>query len=306
MQGVTLYRLPRKVMRKAITRFWKYATRLHTAYVHHHVSLMAAAVSFFALLSVLPLLAVGVAILGWALGDSEEAIHRMVHLIEAYIPTGSASLITKTLLDIRRDRNIFGLVGLLGLLYTASHLFANLTLAFDRIWGVKEGDSWVKRRLTALGVELLTLVLMLSSLVLTSLLTYVQNAPVSVFGFHPDQVPFLWRFAGYLVPLILSVMLFTILYRLLPSREVRWRDALVGGVFAGVVWEVSKSLFALYLTHFNSYSRVYEALGGVAILMIWTYLSSVILLLGAEIAADRGGSPLEKERVSGVHDEVAG
>lgn len=291
-------------MCKAITRIWRYITRLHTAYAHHHGSLMAAAVSFFALLSVLPLLAVGVAILGWALGDSEEAIHRIAHLIEAYIPTGSASLITKTLLDIRRDRNIFGLIGLVGLLYTASHLFANLTIAFDRIWSVKEGESWVKRRLTALGVELLTLVLMLSSLALTSLLTYIQNAPISVFGMHPGQVPFLWRFAGYLVPLILSTMLFTILYRLLPSRGVRWRDALVGGLFAGAVWEVSKFLFALYLTHFNSYSRVYGALGGIAILMIWTYLSSVILLLGAEIAADRGVARQEKEGASGVHKEV--
>jgi membrane protein len=275
-------------MPRPVLQLWRFAQRILEAYTRHHGSSMAAAVSFFALLSILPLLAVGVALLGWTLGDSEEAIRRLARLVQAYLPTDYQPLIIKTLLDIQRDRNIFGLIGLLGLLYTAGQLFMCLTLAFNQIWDVHTRESWLKRRFMALCLELLALVLLLSSLALTSFLTYIQTAPLTFLGIHLSPIPYLWSIAGYLLPLLLSMILFTLLYRLLPGCLVRWSDALVGASFASVVWELSKILFGLYVAHFNNYSRVYGTLGGIALLMMWAYFSSMILLLGAEIAADRG------------------
>jgi len=78
---------------------------------------------------------------------------------------------------------------------------------------------------------------------------------------------------------------FVLCYLILPDRRIGWRPALIGGVAAGMLWELAKQGFAFYVANFVDYNSIYGSLGGLVILVMWVYLSAVMLLLGAEVAS---------------------
>jgi membrane protein len=270
-----------------LLRAWSYGRRIATAYNRHLGGLMAAAVSFYGLLSIIPLLSVAVAVLGWIVGGPDQALARIKEVLGDYLPA-SETVLLDTLAEIKRESGLLGLLGLAGLLISASAIYTHLEVAFNQTWDVPVPRSWLRQRLVAIGTSLLTLALLLTTIAITSLLTFLQRFRIPGTGIRAEYIPFLWHIAGYIVPLCLSVMMFALLYKIIPNRPIRWREALAGGLFAGSAWELSKHLFALYLSHFGNYSRVYGSLGGIVILMVWTFYSSMILFLGAEIAADYG------------------
>jgi membrane protein len=270
-----------------IKAVYAFGERIAEAYNRHFGTLMAAAVSFYALLAALPLLSVGVAVLGWFVGGSEQALAQVKESIQDYLPA-SGGVIYETLAEIKRDSGILGFVGLVGLLLTGSAIFTNLEIAFNNIWGAPTMRNWWKQRLAALGTTLATVALLLASVGVTWLLTYAENARLPGTQYHAGQIPFFSVLATHLVTLSLSTAMFVLVYKIVPNKPILWREALIGGLFAGVAWEGAKYFFALYLARFGNYNKVYGSLGGLVILVVWTYYSMTILFLGAEIAADQG------------------
>jgi membrane protein len=100
------------------------------------------------------------------------------------------------------------------------------------------------------------------------------------------------------VPALLPVAAFIVMYKTLPRTRVRWSDVWLGGVVAGLAWQVAQRLFAWYLGNAADYNVIYGSVGAIIGLLVWAYLSSQILLLGAEFTAEysrwqRSGRPLE-------------
>jgi len=268
-----------------MVRLWRYGKRISESYARHQGDLMAAALSFYALFSLIPLLLMAIAMLGGFVGSSAEARQQVKNVIQPYLPM-SDSLIFDALAEIERGKGLLGLCGLIGLLVSASAIFTKLEIAFNTIWGVRTMRGWWQQRLAALGTALLTLTLLFSTIVLTSLLTFAQTVRVPGLDMRAGQIPLLWQVLGYLIPPLLSVLMFAVTYKIIPNRAIPWREAFAGGLFAGIAWELAKHLFTLYLAHFANYDRTYGSLGGVVILLMWIYYSAMILLFGAEIAAD--------------------
>ena len=289
-------------MKERAIRTWRYLNRIYDAFGRHFGGLMAAAVSYFALLSVIPLLSVGVAVLGWFVGGSEAALSHMADSIRAYMPTEN-TVILEALKEIKRERGWLGLLGFVGLLLSGSAIFTNLEIAFNNIWGVTVTRHWFKQRLLAMATSVLVLSLLLLSVGVTSVLTYLQSTAIPVLDYVPAHIPYLWKTVAYLVTFGLSAIMFTLMYKVIPNKPILWREAVIGGVFAGVSFEVAKYLFALYLSRFDSYNKVYHSLASLVILMVWTYYSMTILFLGAEIAADCG-TKLPAAEQEGLHHPV--
>lgn len=285
-------------MRKRVERAWSYGKRIYEAFNRHFGGLMAAAVSFFALLSFIPLLSVAVAVLGLILGGSESALDRLSATVRDYFPT-DINLIRSTLKEIHQERTLLGALGLVGLLVSGSAIFTNLEIAFNNIWGVEVMRNWFKQRLVAVGTSVLILCLLFFSIAVTSVLTYVQHVSHRL-GANGRSIDAAWEVVAYLVALLISVTLFATLYKIVPNKEIEWREALIGGAFAGLAFEVAKYGFAFYLARFNNYNRVYGSLGGMIVLVVWTYYSMTILFLGAEIAAD-AGTKLPAAEQEGLH-----
>jgi membrane protein len=249
--------------------------------------LMAAAIAFYGLLSLVPLLSLGIWILALFLGSSAEALPRMQESLKEILP-GSGGLIYETLLAIKRDSGLAGLIGIGGLILSASAIFTNMELAFNNMWRVEKMRPWWRQRLVALGTTAVALSLMVVSIGITSAMTWVQNQRIPGLDLTAGEIPFVWRLLGNLLPLAFTILAFAVVYKIVPNCEISWRSSLLGALFAGILWEAAKYVFAHYAANYANFGKVYGSLGVVVSLMFWSYYTACILFLGGEIAAGRG------------------
>lgn len=238
-------------------------------------SLIAAAISFYAVLSLLPLLMLAVSVAGYVLGSSERAFATVSQVAGQFIP--SSSFVNDTLQGLVRERGTIGIIGLLALLWTGSQLFVTLQAALDDIWEVGQKPGFIKGKLKAVILVIVFGVLMLLSIASSSAAGFANQ------WFASGPAAVLVRIAGYILGLVFAVLMFLIAYKYVPSRTVEWRPALAGAVFAGIAWTIARELYALYLG-FADFNRLYGSLGSVVILIVWIYYSSVIVVMGGELA----------------------
>ena len=179
-------------------------------------------------------------------------------------------------------------VGLVILMVSAMFLFATIEDSFNEIWRIKSGRRVVHRLMVYWTVITLGPLLIVASLSVTS---YIFSLPVfsessTVFGVSNTLIsllPFVFEFLAYLL-----------LFMVIPNGRVWLRYAVVGALVATILFEIAKRGFVRYLLNFNSYEVIYGALAAVPIFLIWIYLSWLVVLVGAHIAAvlqDRDDSP---------------
>jgi membrane protein len=119
-------------------------------------------------------------------------------------------------------------------------------------------------------------------------LTGVTQALLSAFTSFPllGNLPFLGRAIGFIgglvVTLLLSTLVFALLFKYLPDTRVRWNDVWLGGLFTAIIWELAKRLLAFYIDYSSRSFSAYGAIGTILVLMLWVYFSSQILFMGAE------------------------
>jgi membrane protein len=273
--------------RTLLQRVFRYVRRISDAYSAHQCSLMACACAYCALLSLVPILVLGIAALGFWMGDPQSALKLVTGNLRQYTPSADFVLDLQNLLErIFADRQLFGALGILGLLWAAHQTFLMMQPAMNIIWVVPENRHWFRQRLIALGATLLSLLQLGVDLLLTRL--YFQ-ALDRVGNFVSDRL-----FAGLslistlLLQVLLMAQLFATLYRMLPARRIPWKSAYLGALVATILWQATKFLYTAYFIRVpaNAYALIYGSLGSLVIFVVWTYVSMSFLLLGAEIAAD--------------------
>lgn len=275
-------------MRTRGKRWLQTLARVYRNYVHHSGPMMAAAIAFYSILSIVPLLSLGVAVLGFVLGSSAGASHRVASAIQEALPA-SSDLIARTLEQIRKTSGVATIVSVIGLLLPGSAIFNTMEAALHQMRGAGPRRGWLARKVVALVLALVTLVLLLASVAVTSVVAWLQEAGPS-FGLWRGLQPRFVALEAQAATLGMSVLMFAVIYRFLPNPPLPWRRTLAGAVFAGIAWEFAKYLFSLYLRSLGHFNRVYGPLGAVVSLMVWALYSAAILLLGAELAADTGAS----------------
>lgn len=243
------------------------------------LSLRAMSLVYTTLLSLVPLLAVSVSVLkGFGAHHQIEVI--LANLLVALGDRG------KEISDnvIRFVENInSGLLGSLGLallFYTVISLMQKIERAFNYTWRVSEERSFARRFSDYLSVILIGPVLMFSAMGITATISnsalYQQLAEFAVFDF-------LFGAFSHLLPYLLIIIAFTMIYIFVPNTKVRFRHALVGALVAGIVWQTVGWLFASFVSKAN-YTAIYSAFAALFFFMIWLYISWSILLTGANIA----------------------
>ncbi len=272
--------------RDPLARFLCYCRRLSDAYATHQCSLMACACAYCALLSLVPLLVVGIAAFGFVLGGSRNALEQVLDALRDYIPNDPQFLATVNgiLVHILNDRRLIGIFGITGLLFAAHQAFLSMQPAMNLIWNVKETRHWLRLRVIAVLAVFYALALLAGVLAASWLFATLANQAVP---FVPNGLlAHLLALASGLLPMLLTILLFAMLYRFLPNADVPWKAAFMGAGVAALLWQLTLVGFGLYLARFHTYDRLYGSLGGLVILVVWAYYSMAILLLGAEVAAD--------------------
>ncbi len=248
----------------------------------------AAAVAYYSLFSIFPLLLFIVSVASYVLGGTARH-EEIVHTVAAYIPGSEDLLLTivRQVLSARGPVTIFALVALL---WSASGVFSLLAAAIERPWPAPTPRPFWKQKLLGIGLAAMIGVLIFVAIAASSVAQVLHRYGDALL---PEQLVRALSgvdVVGYTIAVVANSSAFAILYKWTPNRPVPWRAALVGAIPAGVAWEAAKAVFAWYLSTYavRNFSLVYGSLGAVVALLLWIYLSAVILLLGAALCAAYG------------------
>jgi membrane protein len=293
--------------------WWQVTRRAFAESKADHVPMLAGGVAFFAFLAVFPALIAALTLYG--LVADPEQVARQVEGLAGALPRDAQPLITEQLgAVVASSEGTLGLglvVSLLAALWSASSGTGNLIQAINLAYDEEETRGFLKLRGTALLLTLGAIVFVLVTLALVAVVPPLLDAlPLGPVATVLAQVV---RWGLLIAVLIVSL---AVVYRLAPDRDApRLRWASTGAIVAAVLWIAGSVVFSLYVDNFGSYNRTYGALAGVIVLLLWLYLTSYVVLLGAEINAEaerqterdttRGRPVPMGERRAVAADEVA-
>ena len=250
---------------------------------------MAAGIAFYAAFSLAPTLVMVIAVAGWFFG-AQAARGELFSHIHGMLGDDAAAGVQTIVENARHSGSAGGIAAIISfalLAIGASATFSSLNSALNIVWpltGPRASSviALVRVRLISFGLVLGVAFLLIVSLVLD---TAIESIGQWLWGNSPYVV--IGNLLQLGVGLLVLAFAFAALLKFLPDAVVRWRDALVGGAVAAVLFSAGKKLFALYLAHAGM-ANSFGAAGSLAVLLMWLYFSAVVLLLGAEFSAARG------------------
>jgi membrane protein len=240
---------------------------------------LAAQISFFFSLSLLPYCLVLAAIVGWL--PSTLLWKSFATWIVTYLPRQSQHLIFSTILGLSDYSAGFLSVGLITAVWSASSGFVSLMESLSVVYVGKDTRSYWHKHAIAAVVAMLTMVFSLGAFGLMAFGRWGTNWFSSEVG-RISITHIAWEAGRWLVTLIVMCIAVDLANYFLPDVKRPWRWVSPGTAFAVLTLVVSSAGFNLYIQHFSSYPRIYGAIGGFIILMLWIYIASLILLIGAE------------------------
>ncbi|MGD8489466.1 MAG: YihY/virulence factor BrkB family protein [Anaerolineae bacterium] len=262
-------------------------------------ALVSRSIAYYALFSIFPLLLLLVSVASIFL-DTEEASRLVLGMLENVLPT-TADMVKANLQQVIDARSTVGILASLGLLWSASGVFTAIYRAVNRAWGNPKSELFWSEKLYGIAVVLIAGALLIGSTLYSTAISILRSRRTIFWDWLPAAGADAGGLAAWLstlLPILISMLVFAILYRTIPQNQIAWRDVWAGGLLAGLIWELGRRLYAWYLANFASYSLVYGSVGVIIGFLLWSYLSAMILLLGAELTAQhthwrRAGKPLE-------------
>ncbi|UQZ36106.1 ribonuclease [Paenibacillus sp. PK3_47] len=242
---------------------------------------VSAQLTYYLILSLFPFLIFLMTLIGYANISLEDKIKDL----EQVMPLEAVSLIEEILQDVAQGRNEALLsFGMLGTLWAASKGINAIIKGLNRAYEIDESREFWKIR----GIAFLA-TLIIGFVILLSILLLVLGGWLKAQVFQLFDLPYgfqkLWDLLQYAVPLLVLFLVFTLLYWIAPSRRLALREVIPGAFFSTIGWIATSVLFSIYVNQFSDFTKTYGSLGGVMILLIWLYISSMILLAGGEINA---------------------
>jgi membrane protein len=245
---------------------------------------MGAALAFYTLFSIAPILIIALAIAGWVFGP-HTAERELLAQLQALTGNAGAEVLRNLLSSAHHSekRGLAAVAGIVTLMIGATSVFGELQHALDRIWNTPEqarGSGWWKvarGRLLSFGMVLGVGFLLLVSLIASAVLAAFGHWLESRFEGLTIILPAL----DVLVSFAMTVLLFAMIYKYIPRENITWRDVWTGAAVTAFLFAIGKSLIGLYLGR-SSFSSAYGAFGSLIVLLLWIYYSAQIFLFGAE------------------------
>ena len=239
---------------------------------------VAGSLTFTTVLALVPILTVAFAIFTAFPLFNTFRTSLEAYFIQSLMPKGISNTILGYLTQFATKATRVSAISGVALMVTAITTMALIDKSFNDIWRVKRPRPALQRLLVYWAIVTLGPLLVGVSITSTS---YLFTATSGVVG----AVPFLGAVFYTATSILFTTGAFTLLYLLVPNRPVEWRDAAWGGLFAAVAFEIAKRIFASFVIQFPTYTIVYGALAAVPIFLVWIYVSWLIILIGAVIAA---------------------
>lgn len=269
---------------KSLRRFSVFALLLDTIDVYNanNLTMLAASLSYYALLAIFPLLLLLISVAPVFISESE-AFDAVLRVARGYLPGAEAAL-RGVLQQVIDERGSATLVGIVTLVWSASGVFDVLQVSFNRAWRVTQPRAFWLQRLFSIAVIGVLGVFFLVSVIASS---FSETLLIGLFG-ETNGARELVKWGGSTLGAFLAFSAFALLYKTFPNAHVRWKHALLGALVAAILWQTAKYLYELYIVHYARFNLVYGSVGAIIGLLLWGYLSASIVLLGAQLTAMMG------------------
>ena len=281
----------------ALSETWKLLKDTVLSFIDDEALSRGAAIAFYTVTSIAPVLLIVIAIAGLAFGR-DAAQNAITAQLSGLMGQQTAEVLQSAVASAAGKSSgiVATVVGIITLFATASGVFGEMQSALNAIWKVQPTGTTVSRLIRARAASL-GLVAALGFLLMVSL---VVSAALAAFANQINSIlPFgrlLLSGLNFVVSLTLISVLFAAIYKVLPDRHLEWHDVGVGAVVTAVLFTIGKALIGLYIGS-SAVASSYGAAGALIILLLWVYYSAQIFLLGAEftkVYANRHGSKEEK------------
>jgi membrane protein len=260
---------------------WALIKAMVSGFIEHDALSRGASIAYFTLFSLAPLLIIVIAIASLVFGyeASQQAI---VGQFSGLMGTQTADALQSMLqgANLQGSGTLATVIGLVTLLITATGALSEIQWTLNTTWNAKPQaglSSLVRVRIVSLGLILTLGFLMLVSLVISAGLTAVGKYLNAIFP--GGQV--LLAAANFVVSLALLAAVFAAIFKILPDKQIAWRDVAIGAIATALLFTIGKSLIGLYIGS-SQIASGYGAAGSLIVLLVWLYYSSLIFLLGAE------------------------
>ncbi|MEK8080659.1 virulence factor BrkB family protein [Pseudomonas sp. XK-1] len=275
-------------MRQRINNWWEFWRFLLQRFLADRGANNAAALTYTTLFAVVPMMTVTFSMLSAipAFQDTGEQIQSFI--FRNFVPSAGETL-QQYLRDFTTQARQLTWIGVVILAATAFWMLVTIEKAFNTIWRVRQPRRGVSSFLLYWAILSMGPILLGGGFAISTYIASLSliSGPDALLG-----VQTLLKF----MPLLFSVAAFTLLYATVPNAQVPMRHALLGGLFAAVLFEVAKMLFGLYVRLFPGYQLIYGAFATVPLFLLWIYVSWLIVLFGAEVVCNLGSSHQWRKR----------
>jgi len=262
-----------------VTALKYYTTELIAKFKESNVPLLAAAQAYYYLLAVFPLLIVCFAIIPYFNIDPNEAIA----FIRTFIPGELAAMFEDNIVNfIETPRGGLLTFGIIGAIWSASNGVNAFIKSTNEAYDVEETRSFIVVRLIAFGLTIGMIIALIIAILLPVFGNVIVDFLASILGFAAPTT-ILLHILRWVISIIVLSLLLICLYRFAPNARLPFKHIIPGALIASILWQALSLGFSFYVSNFGSYSATYGSIGGIIILMIWFYLTGIVLIIGALI-----------------------
>ncbi|MCE5002904.1 YihY/virulence factor BrkB family protein [Staphylococcus pseudoxylosus] len=242
---------------------------------------LSAQLSYYFMLSLFPMLLFLLSIVP-VVGVKQSTIRDM---IKDHVPPAYASQVADIIGDIMSNASGSILsVGLILALWSASNGMTALMNSFNVAYDVEDSRNFIVSKLFSVLFTLAMIIVMPVALVLPTFGQQIGDLLFGPLGLG-EQVKWVFDTIRYVLPVIVVLIAFMVLYTLAPNVKIKLMSVIPGAIFATIVFLAGSYLFGIYISNFSNYSKTYGSIAGIIILMLWLYITGFIIIIGAEINA---------------------
>ena len=274
----------------------KLAVRTVKELIEDDATHMAAAISYYTMLSMFPLIVGLISVLSFFWHD--QAVQGLIITWASGFLPESEAFIRDSVEQIVKTRGAIGVFALIGLFWTGSAIFGGITRSINRAWDVHADRPIYLSKARQLVMAFMTGLLFLASMTINAFVGFTQELELPLPGVLVSNISVAMLYAGSFA---LIFIVFLTLYKYVPNAKTYWNEVWVGALVAAALFEITEYVFIQYLSRFAGFDNVYGVfLAPVIVILLWSYVVGLILILGAEISSEYGRLKrgLERGRVA--------
>lgn len=261
-------------------KLFRYIKELYFRYINHEVPALGAQTAYYFLLSIFPFLVFLMTIIGYSPISSQDVLDPLTNIL----PYQAFKIIEDNVRLIVGIRNLKLMsIGFATTLWAASNGVGAMIRGINKAYDTEEKRPFWKIKLVSL---LFTIALPV--MILLYFLLLIFGHKLGNFMLHrgvPSRILELWDSFRYVVIIVMMIIVFAALYHFTPTKRLRWREVMPGAIFTTIGWLLTSIGFAYYVNNYWNITLVYGSIGGIMALLIWLFLSAVLIIMGGEINA---------------------